>query len=395
VKVKKEQKAKEKTVPKKTVVPKEKTVPKKTVVETLETNNSQQIQNEITVPLVEEKVQTNNNQQRPKPMDIIVPKKKAVKTLENNQLFTLTTESSDVKLLKNKRNKSETKSQKKYKNNEERKIKRIGLEMNLAGNIDKNNVKKEEKLYDLWANNNKTSALIKLEPMKYPKVVIPHPGQSYNPNREDLKNLLQTIVDINKPKDIQEVVPSTLNLADGKFVAPEDQADKEDQKVSNNPPVNDTDRFPRRIRNKLHASKLNKQRNLAQETKKKQKVVINSMKVFHNFNKQVEKNKKTKDDEKKKNEDESKRQKDLINLGVYYKDTDVLDYKINKKDVSLKNLTHNKSLISDRYENILKRNIIGETSVKKKRNRKLNKIQYRENQDFFFDEANHNLKIIN
>ena len=50
--------------------------------------------------------------------------------------------------------------------------------------------------------------------------------------------------------------------------------------------------------------------------------------------------------------------------------TDVLDYKINKKGVTLKNLTTDKSLISDRYENILKRNIIGESSVKKKRNRK-------------------------
>jgi lambda repressor-like predicted transcriptional regulator len=47
-----------------------------------------------------------------------------------------------------------------------------------------------------------------------------------------------------------------------------------------------------------------------------------------------------------------------------------LDYKINKQGVSLKNLTTENSLISERFENIMKRKIVGENSVKNKRNRK-------------------------
>jgi hypothetical protein len=48
----------------------------------------------------------------------------------------------------------------------------------------------------------------------------------------------------------------------------------------------------------------------------------------------------------------------------------VLDYKINKKGVSLKNITSENSLISERFENIMKRNIVGGNSVKSKKNRK-------------------------
>ncbi len=48
----------------------------------------------------------------------------------------------------------------------------------------------------------------------------------------------------------------------------------------------------------------------------------------------------------------------------------MLDYKINKKAVSLKNLTSENSLISERFENIMKRKIVGGNSVKNKKNRK-------------------------
>jgi len=53
--------------------------------------------------------------------------------------------------------------------------------------------------------------------------------------------------------------------------------------------------------------------------------------------------------------------------------------------------------MSDRFENILKRNIVGEVSTlkKKKRNRKLNRMTYRDNQDYCYDAGDDtNLKII-
>jgi len=44
------------------------------------------------------------------------------------------------------------------------------------------------------------------------------------------------------------------------------------------------------------------------------------VKVFRNFNKQVEINKKKQNEIRKKKEDEINKQKELINVGVYYKE---------------------------------------------------------------------------
>lgn len=52
---------------------------------------------------------------------------------------------------------------------------------------------------------------------------------------------------------------------------------------------------------------------------------------------------------------------------MLYLSTDALDYKINKQSTSLKNMTVAKNLISDRYENILKRNVVGESTVLNRR----------------------------
>ena len=140
--------------------------------------------------------------------------------------------------MKSKSLKNDKGNAKKVRSGEFRKIKRIQEEMKIRGSQDNQLVKNEEIVYDLWEKNLKPSPQIKLEPLNYPKVVIPHPGQSYNPNREDLRNLLQTIVDINKPKVSSNEVPITnLGLQDGKFVANDTDEDKSDgeNKVSNNP----------------------------------------------------------------------------------------------------------------------------------------------------------------
>ena len=60
--------------------------------------------------------------------------------------------------------------------------------------------------------------------------------------------------------------------------------------------------------------------NEEQLNKKKQKVEINSAKLYHNHQKEVEKTKKISEAEKKNKEDNIKREKQLINMGVYFKE---------------------------------------------------------------------------
>lgn len=157
--------------------------------------------------------------------------------------------------MKNKRKNVESKNKKKVNLQEEKKIKRIKETIETTQKSEKNtNKSKEDVIYDLWETNPNKSSKISIEPLKYPKLIIPHPGQSYNPNREDLKNLLQTIVDNNKPKVNIAVEPiSTLQLQEGKFEISEDEVEENqgDIKISNNPPVMDENRLSRRERNKM------------------------------------------------------------------------------------------------------------------------------------------------
>jgi len=160
--------------------------------------------------------------------------------------------------LKNKRKNVESKNKKKSNIQEERKIKRMKELIETTGNTEKNTKKNNEDIvYDLWETNANNSSKISIEPLKYPKLVIPHPGQSYNPNREDLKNLLHTIVENNKPKvNVTEQHISNLELKEGKFEASdvEEEENQGDIKSSNNPPVLDENRLSRRERNKMVGS---------------------------------------------------------------------------------------------------------------------------------------------
>jgi nucleolar protein 53 len=142
--------------------------------------------------------------------------------------------------------------------NEERKIKR------LASNTQKNNGNSEEEVYDLWANSQKSENKIsnKLEyhtMIKYPKLPIPHPGQSYNPSQQDIKLLLNKIVELKPEKSTFEmpklkkepVISTRKNL-------PEEEDEKiDDFKVSNNPPVYDTQRKTKSEKKKSIRKKLN------------------------------------------------------------------------------------------------------------------------------------------
>ena len=56
------------------------------------------------------------------------------------------------------------------------------------------------------------------------------------------------------------------------------------------------------------------------------------------------------------------------------------DFDTNREPVPLRKMRANNQLIADRFSNIIKRNIVGEyASRHKKRNRKLDKIAYKDN----------------
>jgi len=109
---------------------------------------------------------------------------------------------------------------------------------------------KEKEAYDLWEvekneNNSKTIEI------NYPKVPLPHPGQSYNPSKNDLKNLLSKVVEYNKPVELPQ--PQTEMAEIKQFEEDEDGEEEIDpnEKISNNPPVLATDKLTRKERNKL------------------------------------------------------------------------------------------------------------------------------------------------
>jgi hypothetical protein len=52
-------------------------------------------------------------------------------------------------------------------------------------------------LIDLWEDQESTQKKI-IHDIKYPNIVLPHPGLSYNPNKDATKNLLSKIVNLNK-----------------------------------------------------------------------------------------------------------------------------------------------------------------------------------------------------
>ena len=83
-------------------------------------------------------------------------------------------------------------------------------------------------------------------PIVYPKVPLPHPGQSYNPSKNDLSNLLNKVVEMNtkheslkskkKPVDEQDGI-GKFPMSDGE--ESEEEYDEASFKVSNGPAVDD------------------------------------------------------------------------------------------------------------------------------------------------------------
>ena len=222
-------------------------------------------------------------------------KNQSIQNIKDQDLFELDEEDKDI--IDNNKNKEflgkKTKKIKKSSKQEERQIKRIIS--NMPQN-QKNKEKQEEEkqkqnqIYDLWGSSTNTTTKPKTENnksvspniqnLKYPKVPLPHPGQSYNPKKADLNKLLSTVVENNKYliKNEEEEEISDNDDEDGdKNIFEEDEISEEIKNpVANNEPVSDVNRLTKKQKRQKEIKKANKLINRQQEEQKRIKIAINN-----------------------------------------------------------------------------------------------------------------------
>ena len=321
-------------------------------------------------------------------------KNQSIKNLKDQDLFELDEEDKDI--IDNNKNKNKkflgkkTKKIKKSSKQEERQIKRIIS--NMPQN-QKNKEKQEEEkqkqnqIYDLWGSNTITKAKTEenksISPnnqnLKYPKVPLPHPGQSYNPNKTDLNKLLATVVENNKYL-IQNEEQSSDNEEDKeKNIFEEDEKSEEIKNpVSNNDPVSDINRLTKKQKRQKEIKKANKLINKQQEEQKRIKIAINNALGATKVAKEQKKN----EEFKIKQQNEEKKKEKIKNYEIkkgIINDKELLeDFQVNKNPIPLRKMKEEINPLSERWNNLIKRNMIGEYSnkIRKKGNRKLKKIKF-------------------
>ena len=308
-------------------------------------------------------------------------KSQKIKEIKDNDLFELDTNIDDLKQEKGKENAligKKTKRPKKFSKQEQRQIKRI-IEISGTKAI-QNNLKKdkenENKIFDLWGsstndNSNKTNK----PNLSYPKVPLPHPGQSYNPDKKDLNKLLTSVVENNKYL-IKEEEESDNNEDVNNF---DDEESVEITKpVANNEPVSDLNRLTKKQKRQKEIKKANKLINKYQEQQKRIKVTINNTLGAKKLAKEQKKN----EEEKKKKQIEDKKKEKIKNYEIkkgIINDKELLeDFQVNKTPIPLRKMREETNQLSERWNNIMKRKMIGEysTKIRKPGNRKLKKIKF-------------------
>lgn len=370
------------------------------------------------------------------------------KNMKDEDFFTLDVKPIETARQKLLREKSEKKKKvKKLSIFEERKIKRMiknKQSQNLKIRVEplaENKKQEQEKVYDLWGNQKESKESILKFPnssvnlkkyIAYPKIPLPHPGQSYNPAEKDVKHLLDKVVEINKhlikkfePEQEKDIQP--VKLYESSDSEEEDEEEINFQ-VSNNPAVDDTERKTRKERKRLIQKKLNLIKEKEKILKKQKKKEISSSIGLKRHEKQQKKFLKEKEEKLLKEMQEKKEKEKLIKLGlideylkfIYYIFCLLLiklflkffiflikknfskelleEFVANPEPIPLRKLKTNNNLISDRFANIIKRNIIGDLKSKaKKRNRKLDKIHYKDNNnndyEIFIEDDSSKLKI--
>jgi len=265
------------------------------------------------------------------------------KTMKDEDFFTLDVkpiESSRQKLL---REKSEKKKKvKKLSIFEERKIQRMikhkqrktienSKQQEQPALLENKNQVVQEKVYDLWGNQSASlepifkfpnSAANHIKNAIYPKIPLPHPGQSYNPAEKDIKRLLKKVVEINQhlakkdDSEPQKEIDPVKLYESSDSEEEEDEAAVRDFKVSNNPAVDDTERKTKKERKRLIQKKLNLFEEKVKMLQRQKKKEIAKSLGLKRVEKQQKKFLREQQEKKLKKLQEKKEKEKLIKLGL-------------------------------------------------------------------------------
>merc|ERR1711957_1045381 len=228
-----------------------------------------------------------------------------VGALKNEDLFTMDVipnESSKQKF----RREFEAKKVKRVKKLsilEERKMKHMNLE-HLAKNEEK--LHAPARAYDLWGESNQTESVFKFPVLSksygstttlnssakqnarisYPKIPLPHPGQSYNPDKKDVQKLMEQVVEHNKNINNRKIDEITYeNQKDIEAVVLYETSDEEsdydnreitEHNPSNNLAIDDGDRHTKEKRKEKRRRFLHAQKDKELQRQKQKKIAINS-----------------------------------------------------------------------------------------------------------------------
>ena len=325
--------------------------------------------------------------------------KKQISHLKDEELFAVDTSTQHTnkdKLLGMKTQRKE-KKQKKQSKNEQRQIKRI-IESNTIHHNNEQLPKQE--VYDLWSEDTNPSSKTKTSKIiTYPTVPLPHPGQSYNPDKKDLTLLLNKVVDnnkhiLNKPSETskqindhesndedeeeEEESSASFNNESSSNDDDDDDDNANPLPVSNNPKVDDANRKTRKEKRLKEQKKQNILKDKLARAKKQAKIDLFNSKST----KQVLKEQKKQNDILAKQTKEKQIQfhnhQHQLRHGIVEDNELIEDFAIGKEPLPLRKIRPSTSTLSERWENVIKRNIIGKYNPTegKKRNRKLNKIHY-------------------
>ena len=307
----------------------------------------------------------------------------SIQNIKDQDLFEVDEQDKDI--IDDKANKAKdksfigkkTKRIKKSSKQEERQIKRMIEISNLNANNKKIEEKNENQIYDLWGAEASSKTNKNIPQFKYPKVPLPHPGQSYNPKKADLNKLLSTVVENNKHLIKEE---EEINESDNKEgnIFDDDESEEITKPVANNEPVSDTNRLTKKQKRQKEIKKANKLINRQQEEQKRIKIAINNALGAKKIEKEQKKNKEVLEKKQKEEKQKEKIKNYEIKKGII-NDSELLeDFQVNKNHIPLRKMREEINPLSERWNNIMKRNMIGEytTKIRKPGNRKLRKFKY-------------------
>lgn len=241
-----------------------------------------------------------------------------VQSLKDEDLFVMDLDPVNKKSFLNKKTKRAEKG--KISKNEERKIKRVAESIAKNGEEERKKNSKTES-YDLWVEDNNTSGnkLISFPKPQFPKVPIPHPGQSYNPSRDDLGKLLHKVADLNKYLTHTLEEPTQEPVEQGKFISDDEEDEEEitDAKISNNPPVDDfTQRKTKKEKKRDIQKKLNQIKEMELKKRKENRIKLAHEKSLKRIEKERMEQLKQMEEKEKLEKQKEKEKEEMIKIGV-------------------------------------------------------------------------------